>query len=218
MKKKKETIAINILIRWKSICFCDHSARALSRTLLEDSSHTVLFKKKIEYLFFFLILHRETFHDFKSLFVEFTFYNVEVISSTNEHRIKKKKLDSTNTRSASHLPILSMIMCIKYLRNQNITYIYNKYVIREEFSFSSISFALPLHPVHKKDKKGEKKKKKKKNYEQKWSCRALYSLICREMYSPLRCCSGYLDYTLHAVLLLKLWYRAIRENIAVYWG
>lgn len=131
---------------------------------------------------------------------------------------KKKKLNSTNTRPASHLPILSMIMCIKYLRNQNITYIYNKYVIREEFSFSSISFALPLHPVHKKGKKGEKKRKKKKNYEQKWSCRALYSLICREMYSPLRCCSGYLDYTLHAVLLLKLWYRAIRENIAVYWG
>lgn len=52
-KKKKETIAINILIRWKSICFRDHSAKALSRTLLEDSSHTVLFKKKIEYLSFF---------------------------------------------------------------------------------------------------------------------------------------------------------------------
>lgn len=128
---------------------------------------------------------------------------------------KKKKLDSTNTRPASHLPILSMIMCIKYLRNQNITYIYNKYVIREEFSFSSISFA--LSPNSQKGKKRRKKKKKKK-YEQKWSCRALYSLICREMYSPLRCCSGYLDYTLHAVLLLKLWYRAIRENIAVYWG
>lgn len=29
------------------------------------------------------------------------------------------------------------------------------------------------------------------------------SLICREMYSPLRCCSGYLDYTLHAVSTFK---------------
>lgn len=33
--------------------FCDHSARALSRTLLQDPSHIVLFKKKIEYLSFF---------------------------------------------------------------------------------------------------------------------------------------------------------------------
>lgn len=174
-------------------------------------------KKNRISLFFFLILHRETFHDFKSLFVEFTFYIQRRRYFVGEWTLngKKKKLDSTNTRPASHLPILSMIMCIKYLRNQNITYIYNKYVIREEFSFSSISFA--LSPNSQKGKKRRKKKKKKK-YEQKWSCRALYSLICREMYSPLRCCSGYLDYTLHAVLLLKLWYRAIRENIAVYWG
>ena len=45
-------------------------------------------------------------------------------------------------------------------------YIYNKYVIREEFSFSSISFALSLHQFTKREKK-EKKKKKKKRYEQK---------------------------------------------------
>lgn len=170
---------------------------------------------------FFLILHRETFHDFKSLFVEFTFYNVEVISSTNEHRIKKKKkktgLDEHEACLTSAYFIYDNVYKVPE-KSKYYLYIYNKYVIREEFSFSSISFALPLHPVHKKGKKGEKKRKKKKNYEQKWSCRALYSLICREMYSPLRCCSGYLDYTLHAVLLLKLWYRAIRENIAVYWG
>lgn len=91
--------------------------------------------------------------------LRFTF-NVDVISSANEHWMEKKKLDSTNTRPASHLPILSMIMCIKYLRNQNITYIYNKYVIREEFSFSSISFA--LSPNSQKGKKRRKKKKEKK--------------------------------------------------------
>lgn len=96
--------------------------------------------------------------------LRFTF-NVEIISSKNEKKKKKEKLDSTNTRPASHLPILSMIMCIKYLRNQNITYIYiyNKYVIREEFSFSSISFALSLHQFTKREKKEKKKKEKKKD-------------------------------------------------------
>lgn len=117
-------------------------------------------KKSNISLFFFLILHRETFHDFKSLFVEFTFYIQRRRYFVGEWTLngKKKKLDSTNTRPASHLPILSMIMCIKYLRNQNITYIYNKYVIREEFSFS-ISFA--LSPNSQKGKKRRKKKRKK---------------------------------------------------------
>lgn len=122
-------------------------------------------KKKLNISLFFLILHRETFHDFKSLFVEFTFYiqRRDYFVEEWKKKEKKEKLDSTNTRPASHLPILSMIMCIKYLRNQNITYIYiyNKYVIREEFSFSSISFALSLHQFTKREKKEKKKRKKK---------------------------------------------------------
>lgn len=127
MKKKKETIAINILIRWKSICFRDHSAKALSRTLLEDSSHTVLFKKKIEYLSFFFNITSWDVPRFQVLVrriyvLQRRGYFVD--EWTSNKKKKKKKLDSTNTRPASHLPILSMIMCIKYLRNQNITYIY----------------------------------------------------------------------------------------------
>ena len=39
------------------------------------------------------------------------------------------------------------------------------------------------------------------------------------MYSPLRCCSGYLDYTLHAVLLLNENYDiGQRSNVLLYIG
>lgn len=128
--------------------------------------------------------------------------NVDAVAKTHRrYRDLNEKQESTNRRPASPAFFTYDNVYKVPEKSKYYLYIYNYIWSREEsFLFLSVSSALSLHQASLCPQTEKKKKERKRKWIKMIVSCFVQAWFCREMYSPLRCCSGYLDYTLHAVV------------------